>query len=44
MKKFSVEFFQNAGRRGGKSRSDKKRTACRRNMAKARAARWGKSK
>ena len=44
MKELTIEFFQNAGRRGGQKKTARKREAVRKNLEKARKARWGKRK
>ena len=42
MDKVETKYFQLIGRMGGKRKSKKKTAATRRNLERARAARWGK--
>jgi len=42
MKKYTLEFFRRAGRRGGRKKSDTKLANALINLKKARIARWGK--
>jgi len=44
MKTLDRDFFVNAGRRGGSSKSLRKKLSCHRNLKKARLKRWIKSK
>jgi len=40
----TLEFFRNAGEKGGKAKTPAKREASRKNLAKARAKRWAERK
>jgi len=42
MKKYTIEFFRKAGRRGGRKKSKEKYANALINLKKARIARWGK--
>jgi hypothetical protein len=44
MDKVETKFYQLIGRLGGKRKSKRKTAATRRNLERARAARWGKKK